>query len=669
MLSLVSLDLGAGWNPVAAGLSLAAGAAAPLFAIRLHLVECEQDLTRRRLWILLAGVVTGAGAWAAAFLAILGAGGFERIFHAPDIVAGLAAATAAGTAGAAVSQWRGLRLRLPLGAAVMALAQAAALAAALHASGTAELSPAAVPSVAGAALSAVALHRLLAGGGAGLACLVQAAAWAVFAAGAARTTAMSRGLGLPAEELVLVLGLVGALVGLVAGVTAATDRTARREARLRYRHMATHDDLTGLPNRPALIEKLDAALASPMPGRRVGLVGIDLDRFKPVNDVHGHEAGDLLLRTIARGFLDALGPNEMVARMGGDEFVALKTDARTRAEVAEFAGRLRRAALRPAEWQARRLSVGASVGACVAPDDGADRRMLMSRVDLALYRAKGGSAGPVCFYDASMDEASRNRSSTAIELRNALEERQFELHYQPQVALRAGALVGFEALLRWNHPERGRVPPDEFIPVAESCGLICDIGAWVLHASCREAASWERPFRIAVNVAPQQIAHPDFVEVVEDALLVSGLAPERLELEVTEASMISDQAHALAVMGRLKTLGVRVAMDDYGTGFASLSMLRTFPFDKIKIDREFVFDLGRDPQATAIVQSTLILCKALGIPVLAEGVEEAEQARWLVSEGCLEAQGYFFGRPVPSRELPGAREFERSLKALEMRSA
>ena len=441
----------------------------------------------------------------------------------------------------------------------------------------------------------------------------------------------------------------------------------RREAESRYRHLALHDPLTGLPNRANLMATLEKALSrgrktrerGPTCGRppsegRLAVVGVDLDRFKPVNDVHGHAAGDALLRGIAEAARALLAPGEMFARTGGDEFIALKIGA-DEAAALEFARRLGRATAAPATFQGSELTVGASFGVALFPRDGEDAETLLSRMDLALYRAKEEAGDAIRLYDRRMDEAQRDRSALAMELRAGLAAEAFELHFQPQTLLSDGAVTGYEALIRWRHPTRGLLSPDAFIPVAERTGLIRDIGVWVLHEACREAATWPEGLRVAVNVSPRQLAQGDFVELVGDALLASGLAPERLELEITEASMIEDHAQLRAVMVALKGLGVRVAMDDYGAGYASLAALRNFPFDKIKIDREFVETLGEDPQSTAIVRSTLMLGRALNIPVLAEGVTTEAGRRILEEEGCQEGQGFLFGRPVPAADLPGRR--------------
>ncbi|MEE3100155.1 MAG: EAL domain-containing protein, partial [Pseudomonadota bacterium] len=450
--------------------------------------------------------------------------------------------------------------------------------------------------------------------------------------------------------LMLVVALV--VMQLVLGVAIfSIDQSATRDARARYRHLALHDPLTGLPNRAYLREALEKAIhGSTDLGARMAVVCVDLDRFKPVNDVHGHIAGDALLRGIADRLRRTLGPGEFVARTGGDEFVAFKTGLGGREDGEEFARRLRAAIAAPVEWEGLELAVDGSAGVAFLPDDAEEAETLLNRADLALYRAKSDPQHPIRLYEGRMDEASRSRSALAMELREALKTGAFELHFQPQTDLATGDVTGFEALVRWRHPDRGLVPPSEFIPVAESTGLIRDLGAWVLREACRTAAAWPRAYRVSVNVSPLQLAQPDYVETVQDALLAAGLDPSALELEVTEASLISDHERLLEVMQALKRLGVKVAMDDYGAGLASLNALRSFPFDRLKIDREFVDGMLSDPQAAAMVEATLLQARALGIPVLAEGVSDETHLAALRRYGCGEAQGYLFGRPMRAEE-------------------
>ena len=452
---------------------------------------------------------------------------------------------------------------------------------------------------------------------------------------------------------VLLIGVM-AVMSMVLGTGMSThvlDNFAQADAVRHYRHLAMHDAATGLPNRSALATTLQSMIAADAnDNSRTAVVAIDLDRFKEINDVHGHAAGDQMLRAVASSLSQATGAGEYVARIGGDEFVALKRGIYTIGEARDFAERLRAAICEPLHEDGLILTVGASVGICVYPDHGRETAELLTRADLAMYRAKQSSTSKTCLYDASMDEASRTRSALAIELRQALDRNELELYYQPQNDVATGRLIGFEALLRWNHPVRGMVSPVDFIPIAEDTGLIVPIGEWVVRRACVDAASWSKPLKVAVNVSPIQFTQSDLPKIVHEALLDSGLAAARLELEITETSIIADQQHALHVVRQLKSYGVKIAMDDYGTGYSSLSTLQTFPFDKIKIDRSFVNSLDSSEQSAAIVRATIIMAKSLKIPVLAEGVETAAHLAFLQREHCGEAQGYFFSKPVPAAE-------------------
>lgn len=456
------------------------------------------------------------------------------------------------------------------------------------------------------------------------------------------------------ENELLMIGVL-AVMAILLGTGLSTDLIdthSQEEAVQRYRHLALHDAITGLPNRAFLSTRLGDALRSAGDDNsRVAVIGIDLDRFKDVNDVHGHAAGDLVLKTLAERLSARLGRNEFLARVGGDEFVAVKLDVFSINQAREFAKSLREEICRPIEQGDRVLSVGASLGVTLFPDDGGTVDELLGRADLAMYRAKQSPAAKICRYDASMDENSRNRSALAMELRYAIERDELELHYQPQTEVGTGEVIGYEALLRWHHPVRGLVGPNEFIPIAEETGLIVPIGEWVLKTACAEAASWRRQVKIAVNIAPAQIAQSNLPTLVHQTLLRTGLNASRLELEITESSIIADHQHALHVIRQLKALGVTIAMDDYGTGYSSLSTLQTFPFDKIKIDRSFVNAVTENDQADAIVKSTIILANSLRIPVLAEGVESEGHLEFLRREGCHEAQGYLFGRPAPVEQV------------------
>jgi diguanylate cyclase (GGDEF)-like protein len=383
---------------------------------------------------------------------------------------------------------------------------------------------------------------------------------------------------------------------------------------------------------------------------KVAVIVMDLDRFKDVNDVHGHRAGDALLQTLAVRLGEIMGPGEFVARAGGDEFVAVKKGVDGADEALEFAHRLVGCVSVPVVRQERSFSVGASLGVSLYPSDARDADELIGVADLAMYRAKRQASNKICFYDHSMDEGRRARSALTMELSGAIERGELTLYYQPQIAAATGEVIGFEALLRWNHPRRGLVLPGEFIPIAEETGLILPIGEWVLRNACAEAARWAKPLKLSVNIAAAQVSQSNLPRIVHEALIESGLSPARLELEITEASIIEDLHGTLQILRQLKLLGVDIAMDDYGTGYASLSTLQKFPFDKIKIDRSFVEGVGADRASTAIVKATILLANSLDITVLAEGVERQEHLDFLREQGCSEVQGYLFGRPQPASE-------------------
>ncbi len=457
---------------------------------------------------------------------------------------------------------------------------------------------------------------------------------------------------LPESVLTVVLMLVTVLILSIGSMTYVIDRQSNRSAIERYRQLSLHDALTGLPNRTAFVERLGHMMDQPgQVSDRIYLFSFDLDRFKEINDVHGHAAGDHVLRVAAERLGRRLREGEFVARIGGDEFIAVTSRVFTRSEAEQMAQRIIRDLAEPIVWDEMTLGIGTSIGISVFPDGAETIDDLLAQADTAMYRAKSAGTNQVCFYDQSMDQAARERSALAMDMRAGLERGEFELFFQQQNNTKSGAVVGFEVLLRWRHPKRGMVSPTEFIPIAERTGFIMELGDWVLRRSCIEAVQWRNPLRIAVNVAPKQLANANFPRRVQDILAETGLAPERLELEITESGIISDQQNALSIIRQLKAIGVKIAMDDYGTGYSSLSTLQLFPFDKIKIDRGFIDSVAENRQSAAIVRSTLILAQSLDIPVLAEGVENAEHLRFLQDEGCQQVQGYFYGKPQPLSEL------------------
>jgi diguanylate cyclase (GGDEF)-like protein len=445
-----------------------------------------------------------------------------------------------------------------------------------------------------------------------------------------------------------VLDAAGALRGYRG---TATDITSEVSALEQARYLAEHDALTGLPNRLLLRDRLGEALARcERHPASAAVLCLDLDGFKEVNDSLGHASGDRLLVACANRLRACAPAGDTVARQGGDEFAILQADVQEPSDVERLCRRAVDTLARPFELDGHEVLVTASIGVALVPAGGGDPERLLQHADIALYRAKSNGRNRFCFFEPGMDQQRRERRRLKSELRAALAAGQLEVHYQPQIEIGTGGMVGVEALARWRHPERGMVPPAEFVPLAEQTGLIVALGERVLRTACRDAARWPG-LRVSVNVSPVQFKQRDLAWTVAEALAETGLAPERLELEVTEGLLLHDTGEALAMLERLKALGVRIALDDFGTGCSSLSYLRKFPFDKIKIDRSFVFGLADQPDGGAIVRAIVHLGQSLGIQTCAEGVETQDQLVRLRRDGCREAQGYLFGRPGPAAEI------------------
>ncbi|MDQ0473254.1 bifunctional diguanylate cyclase/phosphodiesterase [Labrys wisconsinensis] len=428
---------------------------------------------------------------------------------------------------------------------------------------------------------------------------------------------------------------------------AVRDLRERKKAEQHINFLAHHDALTGLPNRSSFNEMLDRAIETAGgTGRHLAVLCLDLDRFKEVNDLFGHAAGDELLQRVAACVTTILHDGETMARLGGDEFAVLAPDLAGPAAAGALAERILGALLAENEHSTTSAFVSSSIGIALYPDDASDRTGLLIHADTALYRAKNEGRCTYRFFEAAMGVQVTARRMIEHELRQALARQGLFLVYQPQTRVDSGETVGFEALVRWRNEAGEDVPPSLFIPIAEESGTILPIGEWVLRTACREAAGWSQPLGIAVNVSPVQIHNAGFARVVHEILLETGLTPQRLELEITETALIRDLNRALATLRQLKALGVRIAMDDFGTGYSSLSNLRAFPFDKIKIDGSFIKAVDSNDQAATIVRAVLGLGKGLGLPVLAEGVETPGELRFLNAEMCTEAQGYLLGRPA-----------------------
>jgi diguanylate cyclase (GGDEF)-like protein len=442
--------------------------------------------------------------------------------------------------------------------------------------------------------------------------------------------------------------------GADAALVAIIDITERKLAEARIAHMAHHDALTNLPNRVLFRERLTVALERGHRDKKsVAVLSLDLDRFKEVNDTLGHPIGDLLLKAVTERLRDCVREGDTIARLGGDEFVIVMDVIDHAATVAAaLAKRIQEAISTPFDLEGHHVNIGTTIGIAVAPSDGTDPDQLLKSTDLALYRAKSDGRGAYRFFEAEMDQRMQARRSLERDLRNAIGNGEFEVHYQPLVNLERDEICGFEALLRWTHPERGKVAPADFIPLAEETGLIVSIGDWVLRQACAEAASWPDDLKIAVNLSPLQFKSRHLLQTVLTALASSGLSPKRLELEITESAMLQDEDAAFETLNRLHDLGVRIALDDFGTGYSSLSNLRKFSFDKIKIDRSFVSDLSvANVDALAIVRAVAQLGVTLGIATTAEGVETKEQRNSVQAEGCTEMQGYYISPAVPAREI------------------
>jgi diguanylate cyclase (GGDEF)-like protein/PAS domain S-box-containing protein len=435
-------------------------------------------------------------------------------------------------------------------------------------------------------------------------------------------------------------------------LAAVIDVTEQRKAEARIVHMAHHDALTNLPNRVLFRERLEEALVrARRNGEALAVLCLDLDHFKSVNDTLGHPVGDKLLQAVAGRLQGSLGEADFAARLGGDEFAVIGSSIAGPTAASDIAVRLIETLSKPYEIDGQQIVIGTSIGVAVAPENGLEPDILLKNADMALYRAKADGRNTFRFFEHEMDARLQARRLLELDLRKALASGEFELFYQPLVNVRSNAITGFEALLRWHHPERGMVSPAEFITLAEEIGLIVQIGEWVLRQACKQAATWPEHLHVAVNLSPAQFRSRNLLSAVVSALASSGLDPSRLELEITESVLLQDNDDNLATLHQFRSLGVRISMDDFGTGYSSLGYLHKFPFDKIKIDQSFVRELSERQEAVAIIRAVTSLGVSLGISTTAEGVETFDQLERLRAEGCTEVQGYLFSKPRPATDL------------------
>jgi diguanylate cyclase (GGDEF)-like protein/PAS domain S-box-containing protein len=442
----------------------------------------------------------------------------------------------------------------------------------------------------------------------------------------------------------------GQIVNFIGSFIDISERKATEE---RVRHLAHHDALTDLPNRFSLQERLGQAMNfARRSGQALALMLIDLDNFKSINDTLGHQTGDKLLIEVARRLTQSVRNSDIVARLGGDEFVVVLPDLDDPADAAHVADKILMAVSQPYQIDGNKLRTSPSIGICLFPDDAAQSEDLMKKADVAMYHAKAQGRGNYQFFTAELQQATLRRIAIENELRAAVERRQFELHYQPQLDLRTGRLSGVEALVRWRHPERGLIPPAEFIPTAEETGLIAPLGDWVLQEACRQLAAWQARglsgLRMSVNLSAHQFLDPRLPQRIQEILAASGLSPEDLDLEVTESMSMHTPEDTVTMMEALTAHGMTLSIDDFGTGYSSLSYLKMFPIRTLKIDRSFVSDIETDPNDAQICDVAVLLAHKLELEAVAEGVETEAQLKHLLSIGCEKVQGYLISRPLPA---------------------
>jgi diguanylate cyclase (GGDEF)-like protein len=444
--------------------------------------------------------------------------------------------------------------------------------------------------------------------------------------------------------------------GHIAGLRGvATDVTIARAAETKVAYMAHYDGLTDLPNRALFNETFARALKRQGMRNNTAIWYLDLDNFKSVNDTLGHPVGDQLLKVIARRLEACVDAHDMIARLGGDEFAILRSDVADAAEASKLAEKILAAVSEPITIDGHNIMASTSIGIAMAPSDGDSANELIKKADLALYSSKDGGRNRFSFFEAGMDLAARERREIEMDIRSALGKDELSLHYQPLIDIETGATVGYEALMRWQHPERGAIMPDDFIPIAEETGLIVQLGEWVIREAIAEVARWPEHLSVSINLSPGQMRSAGLISTIVNALAANNVTPERVELEITETVLMQDSDVNLAILHRFRDIGLRVSLDDFGTGYSSLNYLRSFPFDKIKIDRCFIEGVDTRTDCRAIIQSVIHLAKSLGMTTTAEGVESNAQLAQLNIEGCTHAQGYLFSKAIPAAELTDLR--------------
>jgi diguanylate cyclase len=621
-------------------------------------------------WLFMASVGTGASLWASTFISILAldpllASGFEPVATGAVLIIAVVACLVGFEIGS-----RHFTLAPELGGLAMGVGILAMHFIALtswHIAGTLQWNAygLAMTFVLGLGLSALAVNRANRpvtrwcrhGAAIVLAFMICAMHYSLTASTSAipdASVSLASHL-IPADTLgVAVVGAVLLVMG--SGFSAyIIDLRSRTESADRIHQLSFNDTMTGLPNRIAFNERLafDAAEAHEK-AHRLAAFSIDVDGFKDINDVFGHSAGDLLLIEVADRMRRQLAPGEFLARQSGDEFLGLITSGNHPLDAQGFAVRIAQAFEKPFIVQGQTVALTASIGFSIFPTDTPERDQLLSNAKLAMHRGKSRQRGSICVYSREMDDSARTRRALARDLQAATVRNELVLHYQLQTSLNDGTICGAEALMRWQHPKHGMISPADFIPLAEETEAIVEMGEWALRTACRDAAAGRIPGTVAVNLSPVQFGREDLAETIHTILLETGLSPGRLEVEVTESTIMSDQSRGLHILRKLKAMGISVAMDDFGTGYSSLATLHAFPFDKIKLDQSFVKRLPDDGAAAAIVRTVLALGVSLGMPVLAEGIETETQWRFLAREGCAKGQGYLFARPVSAEKLPAA---------------